>query len=149
MNLSKFSCLKLQGPVLSYLIYNIIKRTPTKVVQILPLGFSIICYTVTFSSGERPRALWALLFMNEVLFCVLVNQECIMIASDLLPRHQHYIMKAWLVLKVAYHVKVVLFIIVLCIKIWYFNKTPCLAVKLLEWICKILWVRDTKMGCTW
>jgi len=48
--------------VLSYLIYYIIKRSSTKVVQIMPLGFSIIESTVTFSSGERPRALWALLF---------------------------------------------------------------------------------------
>ena len=38
------------------------KRSSTKFVQIMPLGFSIIGSTVTFSSGERPRALWALLF---------------------------------------------------------------------------------------
>jgi len=40
--------MKLQGPVLSYLVYNIIKRSYTKVVQIMPLGFSIIGSTVTF-----------------------------------------------------------------------------------------------------
>jgi len=34
--------------VLLYLIYNIIKRSSTKVVQIMPLGFSIIGSTVTF-----------------------------------------------------------------------------------------------------
>jgi len=34
--------------VLSYLIYNIIKRSSTKVVQIMPLGFSIIGSTVAF-----------------------------------------------------------------------------------------------------
>jgi len=37
-----------KGPVLSYLIYNIIKRSFTKIVQIMPLGFSIIGSTVTF-----------------------------------------------------------------------------------------------------
>jgi len=33
----------------------------------MPLGFSIIGSTVTFdlSSGERPRALWALLFIYD------------------------------------------------------------------------------------
>jgi len=34
--------------MLSYLIYNIIKSSSTKVVQIMPLGFSIIGSTVTF-----------------------------------------------------------------------------------------------------
>jgi len=34
--------------VLSYLISNIIKRSSTKVVQSMPLGFSIIASTVTF-----------------------------------------------------------------------------------------------------
>ena len=47
-NFQKSSCLKLQGPVLSYLIYNIIKRSSTKAVQIMTLGFSIIGSTVTF-----------------------------------------------------------------------------------------------------
>jgi len=32
------SCLKLQGPELSYLVYSIIQRSSTKVVQIMPLG---------------------------------------------------------------------------------------------------------------
>ena len=31
-------CLKLKGPELSYLVYNIIQRSSTKVVQIMPLG---------------------------------------------------------------------------------------------------------------
>jgi len=34
--------------ILNYKIYNIIKMSPTKVDQIMPLGFSIIGYTVTF-----------------------------------------------------------------------------------------------------
>ena len=37
-NFKKKSCLKLQGPELSYLVYSIIKRSSTKVVQIMPLG---------------------------------------------------------------------------------------------------------------
>ena len=37
-NFQKSSCLKLQGPELSYLVYSIIKRSSTKVVQIMPLG---------------------------------------------------------------------------------------------------------------
>jgi len=52
-------------------IYNIIKRSFTKIVQIMPLGFSIIGSTVNFSSGERPRALWALLLLiNVIALCV-------------------------------------------------------------------------------
>ena len=37
-NFQKSSFLKLQSPELSYLIYNIIKRSSTKVVQIMLLG---------------------------------------------------------------------------------------------------------------
>jgi len=37
-NFQKSSCPKLQGPELSYLVYNIILRSSTKVVQIMPLG---------------------------------------------------------------------------------------------------------------
>ena len=37
-NFQKSSCLKLQGPGLSYLVYSIIYRSSTKVVQIIPLG---------------------------------------------------------------------------------------------------------------
>ena len=37
-NLKKSSCLKLQGSELSYLVYSIIQRSSTKVVQIIPLG---------------------------------------------------------------------------------------------------------------
>jgi len=47
-NFKKSSCLKLQGPDLSYLVYSIIYRSFTTVVQIMPLGFSIIGSTVTF-----------------------------------------------------------------------------------------------------
>jgi len=36
-NFLKSSCLKLQGPELSYLVYSIIKKSSTKVVQIMPL----------------------------------------------------------------------------------------------------------------
>jgi len=57
IKLSKISCLKQQGQVLSYLIYKIIKRSSTKVVQIMPLGFSIIGSTVTFDLFLR----WATL----------------------------------------------------------------------------------------
>ena len=37
-NFQKSSCLKLQGPEVSYLVYSIIQRSSTKVVQIMPLG---------------------------------------------------------------------------------------------------------------
>jgi len=33
----------------------------------MPLGFSFIGSTVTFSSGERHRALWALFFGENVV----------------------------------------------------------------------------------
>jgi len=47
-NFKKSSCLKLQGPDLYYLVYSIIYRSFTTVVQIMPLGFSIIGSTMTF-----------------------------------------------------------------------------------------------------
>ena len=47
-NFQKTSCLQLQGPELSYLVYNIIKRSSTKDIKIMPLGFSINGSTVTF-----------------------------------------------------------------------------------------------------
>jgi len=37
-NFQKSSCLKLQGPELSYLIYSINNKSSTKVVQIMHLG---------------------------------------------------------------------------------------------------------------
>jgi len=40
-NFQKSSCLKLQGPKLSYLVYSIIFRSSTKVVQIMPLGLKL------------------------------------------------------------------------------------------------------------
>jgi len=46
----------------TYLVYNIIKRSSTKDVQIMPLGFSINGSTVTFSSGERPSCLMYAIF---------------------------------------------------------------------------------------
>ena len=59
-------------------IYNIIKRSFTKIVQIMPLGFSIIGSTVTFSSGERPRALWALLLtLCLILGLILKIHNCV------------------------------------------------------------------------
>ena len=48
LNFKKSSCLKLQGPDLFYLVYSIIYRSFTTVVQIMPLGFSIFGSTVTF-----------------------------------------------------------------------------------------------------
>jgi len=58
----------------SYLIYNIIKRYSTNVVQIMPLGFSILSplWPLIFSSGERPRALWALLLLDFYIKCFYV-----------------------------------------------------------------------------
>jgi len=47
-NFQKSSCLKLQVPGLSYLVYNsIIQRSSTKVVQIMPLGLKLTPSGVT------------------------------------------------------------------------------------------------------
>ena len=42
-NFQKSSCPKLQGPELSYVVYSIIQRSSTKVVQIMPLGLKLTC----------------------------------------------------------------------------------------------------------
>ena len=70
-NFQKSSCLKLQGPVLSYLIYNIIKGSLPKLFKLCPWCSLLLAplWPLTFSSGERPRALWAHLFsisLNDI-----------------------------------------------------------------------------------
>ena len=57
----KSSCLKLQGLELSYLVYSIIERSST----------NIWWTTLVVLSGERPRALWALLFV-----CLPTKETC-------------------------------------------------------------------------
>ena len=99
------SCLKLQGPVLSYLIYNIIKRSSTKFVQIMPLGFSIIGSTVTFDlfirwATQGPLGplvslmnKWTIFFLMTnilIIYCVLVCEcwkKCILILEADLNGH--------------------------------------------------------------
>jgi len=50
-NCQKSSCLKLQGPEHSYMVYNIIERSSTNVVQNMPLGhnFTLNYMRKTFS----------------------------------------------------------------------------------------------------
>ena len=67
-NFKKCSCLKLQGPELSNLIYSIIKKSSTNIwwttLVVICKWLHLDPWPFTYSSGERPKALWALLFVN-------------------------------------------------------------------------------------
>jgi len=50
----KSSCLKLQGPEHSYIVYNIIERSSTNVVQNMPLGHNFTLNYIRKTSSLEP-----------------------------------------------------------------------------------------------
>ena len=69
-NIQKCSCLKLQGPELSNWVVSIIKKSSTNIwwttLVVLCKWLHLDPWPLTYSSGERPRALWALLFKYDI-----------------------------------------------------------------------------------
>jgi len=86
-NFHKSSCPKLQGPELSYLVYSIIQRSSTKVVQIMPLGsiltppqgsqFYIDLYKETSNDIFSLTANGNLTKLHRNDFCVVPYQSCL------------------------------------------------------------------------
>jgi len=64
-NFQKSFCLKLHCLELSYLVYTLSRGPLPKLFKLCPWGPSFMAplWPLTFSSGERPRALWAVWFL--------------------------------------------------------------------------------------